>query len=124
MNAVSVIVNEGNSLTIYANSTVDGTMGTLGAVSTFGEHAGIGGKNSKCGDITINGGNITAQGGANGAGIGSSGGYDQGGDIVINGGIVTATGGDYAPGIGGRFSGGNITVNGGSVKGTELFWYS
>ncbi|WP_369283325.1 S-layer homology domain-containing protein [Oscillibacter sp. GMB15532] len=112
-----VTVNEGNSLTIYANSTDENEMGIL-ISNAANEAAGIGGSNSKCGNITINGGNISASGGGNGAGIGSSGPHDQGGDITINGGIVQARGGQYAPGIGGRYSGGTITVNGGTVTAT------
>ena len=56
--------------------------------------AGIGGGNgASCGNITISGGNIIAQGGKSGAGIGS--GTDTScGEIVISGGTVTATGGD------------------------------
>lgn len=56
--------------------------------------AGIGGGNgARCGNITISGGNIIAQGGKSGAGIGS--GTDTScGEIVISGGTVSATGGD------------------------------
>ena len=61
------------------------------------------------GDITINGGTITATGGDSGAGIGSGGNneewyYDHLGDIcgviTINGGTITANGGSGAAGIG------------------------
>ena len=86
--------------------------------------AGIGGGSSgSCGNITINGGNITATGGGYGAGIGS--GFAASfGDININGGTVTATGGEDAAGIGGgRQNGscGTITITSGvtSVTATK-----
>ena len=93
--------------------TILGT-GTLNASGYSG--AGIGGE----GNIVINGGNITATGGANGgAGIG---GASNGtcGNITISGGTVTATGGNKAAGIGSAFEGfcGNITISGGTITAT------
>lgn len=61
--------------------------------------AGIGGAWGDCGDITINGGHVTAYGALGGTGIGSGNGAC--GNISITGGTVIATGGDYAAGIGG-----------------------
>lgn len=61
--------------------------------------AGIGGGTNACGDITISGGTITAQGGMNGAGIGV-GTSCNGGDITISGGTITAQGGGGGAGIG------------------------
>ena len=102
-------VNEGSSLTIYAQSTgLD--MGKL-TVTGSSNSAGIGGGNGGSGGIiTINGGTIKATGGAGGAGIGGGNG-GSGGTITI-GGIsnVTAIGGYY----GGRGSGAGI---GGGCKG-------
>ena len=65
-----------------------------------------------CGNITITGGTITAQGSV--AGIGSVG-YGSCGDIIITGGTITAQGG-YV-GIGSEYSGycGNITISGGTI---------
>ena len=111
---------ENNSLTIYAQSTGD-NMGKLTAV----DRGGILGNGSST--ITINGGNITAIGYDDCAGIGGTctgGGGMSGGTITINGGTVTATGGEAAAGIGGGGpmgdrpggSGGTITINGGTVK--------
>ena len=61
---------------------------------------GRGYKGVNCGTITINGGTIVAYGGSEGAGIGGC--EDMtGGDIFIYGGDITAYGGDYAAGIGG-----------------------
>ena len=118
----------GHSLTIYAQSTDEETMGKLNS----GDHAedvgsptsGIGGG----GTITINGGKITASGFL-GAGIGGYG-HDQVGDggiVTINGGIVTATS-TYGAGIGGGGTnstdggdGGIITINGGTVIATSTY---
>ena len=61
---------------------------------------GRGYKGVNCGTITINGGTVVAYGGSEGAGIGGC--EDMtGGDIFIYGGDITAYGGDYAAGIGG-----------------------
>ena len=106
-------ISEGsNSLTIYAQSTDEAVMGALTAT---GESSWSG---IECGTdqvLTINGGNVTAEGG-NGAGIGG-GRSGSGGTITINGGKVTASGGSGAGSIGGgmRSSGGEITISGGSV---------
>lgn len=93
--------------------TILGT-GTLNASGYSG--AGIGGE----GNIVINGGNITATGGANGgAGIGGASNCTCG-NITISGGTVTATGGNKAAGIGSAFEGfcGNITISGGTINAT------
>ena len=62
---------------------------------------------------------MVAEGGKNGAGIGSGYYYSRCGEILISGGKVTATGGMEAAGIGcGSFFStcGNITISGGEVK--------
>ena len=77
---------------------------------------GWGQYNSRTGTIRINGGDVTAQGGYYGAGIG--GGEDRaGGLIYLNGGTVKATGGGQGAGIGGGSEGiaGTIVVNGGTI---------
>ena len=81
---------------------------------------GIGSFGSDDINITINGGNITATGGSNSAGIG---GYSthlhamHGGTITINGGTIVAKGGEEGAGIGGGEdgSGGNIFIYGGDI---------
>ena len=98
--------------------TIMGSTGELNATS--GKYAaGIeGGYQS---EINIKGGNIVAQGGQNGAGIGSGNGSQAGGNINISGGNITAQGGQYGAGIGAgknycydiNISGGNITAQGG-----------
>lgn len=110
-----IYVGEGKGLYIYAQSPDISAMGALEAVGET-DNAGIGGDDGDCGTIAIYGGNITAQGGHNAAGIGGGNG-GIGTNISINGGKVTAQGGDYAAGIGGGASGdaGNISIHGGNV---------
>ena len=83
--------------------------------------AGIGGEYlSDCGNIEIQGGNITATGGMYAAGIGS--GIRSCGTITISGGNITATGGHWAAGIGSGYdymaSCGDITISGGTITAT------
>lgn len=121
------------SLTITEQST--GSLNATGAGYDNGIDicvggAGIGGSNNESGgQITVNGGTVTAIGGAYGAGIGGGNGcvsaFDiiggDGGNITINGGTVTATGGVIGAGIGGGSEGdgtgtnGTISINGGMV---------
>ena len=121
--------NNGILLDFWGDATLTiGGTGTL--VASGGDFsAGIGGiyydYNEWSGDssgnhIVINGGNITATGGSNAPGIGSS---DSGksGNITISGGTVYATGGNYAPGIGTGFNEshcGTITFSGGTTVAT------
>lgn len=106
-----------NSLSIYAQSTDENTMGTLIAVSNLYTASGIGGENGGCGNITINGGNVTSTGNYFGAAIGG-GNNGAGGNIIINGGKVTSTGCYRGATIGGgqKGEGGNITINGGVIE--------
>jgi hypothetical protein len=106
--------------------TIQGSTGVLNVTS--GEYcAGIGGgysnTNHTCGNIRIEGGVITAQGGNSGAGIGSDCSPATCGDIIISGGTVEATGGYYAAGIGtgNGASCGSITITDGvtSVTATK-----
>lgn len=87
--------------------------------------AGIGGRGSAFGNITIEGGDVTATGGKNAAGIG--GGFSTNttscGNISISGGTVRATGGANAAGIGCGYAPfnmtyGDITISGGTVEAT------
>ena len=118
-------VSEGNSLTIYAQSTGE-SMGTLIADNLDWGVAAIGSEPDKnAGTITICGGNFTVTGGmgpsTGGAGIGS-GTNGNGGTIAIHGGVVHAFGSGGA-GIGSGFknnndiqtNGGNIQITGGTV---------
>ena len=112
-----------SKLTIYGQE--NGTGELYAYASSGSDYAGIGGNKEPygtSGEITINGGNITAVGDGIGAGIG---GGDMGGFecITINGGTVTATGGnnDGSSGIGtfeGGSTSGTITISGGTVMAT------
>lgn len=111
--------------------TIKGT-GSLNA-SSNGSGAGIGGGYGiNCGNIIIEGGTVSAQGGSCSAGIGSG---DGGGSspalcgyITINGGDITATGGVNGAGIGCGRCGecGNITIGSGisSVTATRDSTYT
>ena len=123
-------VEEGSSLTVYAQSTDSATMGKLYATSNTDFYAGIGsGPDKASGKITIYGGYVEARGGKQAAGIG--GGYGRNGSVTIYGGKVYGYGGDAkdpktsetpyggGAGIGGGYNGeGTVTVYGGSVYGT------
>ena len=96
--------------------TINGT-GSLVA-SSNGWGAGIGGGcMTTFGDIRIEGGNITATGGNNCAGIGA-GGWGSG-NITITGGHINATGNGGGAGIGGGYGNnavcGDITISGGTI---------
>ena len=113
-----ISVNEGNSLTIYAQSNVETTMGNLTATAIeFGSSAGIGADyRMNAGSVTIYGGKVSATGGRYAAGIGGArnGAY---GSVVIHGGLVEANAGEEAAGIGGGLqdSGGSVLITGGCV---------
>ena len=108
----------GTTLTIKGSGTLNATGGSDGA-------AGIGsGKSTSCGNITINGGNIEAWGGANGAGIGTGycnvSGSISCGIITITGGTVTAYGGENAAGIGAGQSRNNTKSNVNNCNGINI----
>ena len=123
-----IFVEAGSSLAIEGEGTL--IADASGAVSNEDFYAGmyragIGGG----GNIIIKGGNITAKGGFEGAGIGGdlphdgygTGGYS--GDVTISGGTVTAIG-NYAAGIGSSFreNCGVITISGGTVTAFGGAW--
>ena len=119
-----ILVTGSSSLNIYAQSEGD-TMGRL-ISNGSGYCAGIGGNcgnsdaNKDCGTVTIHGGNITAIGGDDAAGIGGGTTLGSGGTVNIHGGIVSATGTGSGAGIGGGKygSGGTVTITGGTVTAT------
>ena len=114
-----IIVAEGKTLTIKG-----GTLGTGKLIasshypSPYSYSAGIGGGDEvNCGNITISGGTIIANGGEQGAGIG--GGWRGAcGNITISGGTIKAFSGSNGAGIGGGFGGAcvNITISGGEIS--------
>ena len=90
----------------------------INTVSSGDKHAGV--EKANDGNLTIGSesgeGELTANGGHGGAGIG--GGYEgSGSDITITGGEITANGGGEAAGIGGgpRGNSSDITISGGKV---------
>ena len=94
-----------------AKGSASDTTGSLTANGGFFKGAGIGGSNEKDGQVTITGGEITANGGYKGAGIG--GGYSGNGAVTITGGDINANGGYKGAGIGGGSSGlGNVSIEG------------
>ena len=105
----------------------DGSLNASTNTNSYGNGgAGIGGGlNINCGNIIINGGNITATGGGQSPGIGGGIGVGSScGNITINGGTINATGGYGASGIGCGVGGsmisscGNITISGGTITAT------
>lgn len=101
----------------------------IGALYSREMESGMG-SNLSGGTVIIHGGNITANGGAEAAGIGSAGEIDtynsegsegrvSGGTVTIYGGELTAHGGSGAAGIGGRGIGATFTMYGGSVSATS-----
>ncbi len=131
-----ITVNSGASLTIYAQSVRQYTMGTLIAnrsgsnySSSTGDNfyrAGIGStRSTAAGKITINGGIIYAYGSYGGAGIGGGWSGSATSGIYINGGYVYAYGGCASAGIGGGLQGvgANIYITGGTVTArTNTTW--
>ncbi len=112
-----ILVPQGSSLTIWAQSTDKDVMGKLVSTGTRND-AGIGGGDGiDGGSVTINGGRIEATGGSvGGAGIGG-GRNARCGAVAISGGEVTARAGWGAAGIGGtlKATNGNISITGGTV---------
>ena len=116
-----IFVPSGSTLTIQGGTAGTGQL----TASSNGNGAGIGGGYDigDCGNIDIQGGNITATGG-HAAGIGC-GGAGKCGYISISGGTITATGGQKAAGIGSGSESdgssdecGSITISGGTITAT------
>ena len=107
--AVHLILADGAKLTATGNDD-NKTPGIQ--VSGEGNSLAVYGQSAQSGQLIANGG-------TNGAGIGGKH-RASGSNITINGGVVTATGGRFAAGIGGGMSssGSNITINGGVVTAT------
>ena len=101
-----IFVPKGSELVVKSNTNGSLNVGSNGQAAAIGGGLGI-----DCGNITLEGGIITAIGGAGSAGIGSGNGASCG-LIVIIGGKITATGGAGGAGIGCGKNGscGNIKV--------------
>ena len=109
-----IYVPEGKTLTIKGSGSLN--------VEGNARAAGIGcGYSHNCGNVVIEGGDITAVGGVGGAGIGS-GNSSVAGNITIRGGTVVAEGGKSAVGIGSGSFGecGDIVITDGVAKVTAI----
>lgn len=89
-----IFVPQGNELVVKSKSNGSLEVGSNGQAAAIGGGFGL-----DCGNITLEGGIITAIGGAGAAAIGSGSGASCGA-IIILGGKVTATGGAGGAGIG------------------------
>lgn len=133
-----IFIPEGRTLTIRGDGSLTAKpnlddlapgYGKPYAVAGAGIGGGIEGEYTKCGNIIIESGNITAIGGGMAAGIGSTTAVNQAytpscGNITIMGGNVTATGGQNAAAIGSGAGDrveshcGNIYIEGATVVAT------
>ena len=107
-------IPQGHTLTLQGSGTLNVTGDDC--ASGIGSNAVSG--STACGNITINGGTVTAHGGGYGAGIGSGYNYTCG-NITISGGTVNAHGNTNSAGIGcgaGTATCGTITISGGTVN--------
>lgn len=113
-------VCSGSSLTIYAQSAAEETMGCLIVPGAPQHSAGIGGDENK-GDVAVMicGGKLELRGGYSAAGIGG-GSYSNNITITIKNGTVSAIGGNYGAGIGGGQTDNNVvvTIENGTVTAT------
>ncbi len=110
---------KGCGIEVIGELIINGNENTSLSCSGSGHAAAIGTTSSSSagGDITINGGVITAKSGHESTGIGASN-AGKLGNITINGGQITAKGGAYSSGIGGSYVSkgtATITINGGTV---------
>ena len=116
---------EHNKTDPSGNLTIQDDNDKAGSLDAAGGRggAGIGGSMSKDGQVTITGGDITANGGKLASGIGGGAGSRSrsgqiigSGDVEITGGTITATGNSGGAGIGGGLSGdGNVRISGGTI---------
>jgi hypothetical protein len=118
-NWAGIYVPEGCTLTIQGQTLGTGKL----IASSNGYGCGIGGGwtsvGGSCGNINIEGGNVTATGGIGGAGIGG-GNVQSCGAISITGGTIISTGGKNGAGIGSGRGGSCVSINisGGTVTAT------
>ena len=116
----SIVVNTGNTFTVYAQSTDINKMGKLEVTANTFDYAAIGGgSGNDAGTVNIYGGNINASrinNSGSGAGIGGANGKG-GGTVNIYGGKVYAAA-HYGAAIGGGMSdhGSIVNISGGTVE--------
>lgn len=116
-NLSRVEVYDQSTLYIYSESLDENIMGYLNATSRESLCAAIG--NYFGNNVTINicGGNITANAGNGGAGIGTGSLYHYNSQVNIYGGNITANGGYQGAGIGsGRDTKSTVNIYGGNIK--------
>lgn len=102
-----------------STSNLEIANGKIHAVGGANSGAGIGGGANGNGEVTISGGEVTAQGGLYAAGIG--GGNGGSGKVTIKNGKVTAKAVSYAAAIGGGSRGsGDVTILDGTVNATPV----
>lgn len=102
-----------------STSNLEIANGKIHAVGGANSGAGIGGGANGNGEVTISGGEVTAQGGLYAAGIGGSNGGS--GKVTIKNGKVTAKAVSYAAAIGGGSRGsGDVTILDGTVNATPV----
>lgn len=100
-----------------STSNLEIANGKIHAVGGASSGAGIGGGGNGNGEVTISGGEVTAQGGLYAAGIG--GGNGGSGKVTIRNGKVTAKANNFAAAIGGGSRGsGDVTILDGKVTTT------
>ena len=114
-----ITVAEDGDFAIYAQSNDAATRGMLVVPNSVeGYKPGIGSdKDKSCGNISVYGGTVVAQGGMYAAGIGGGDSGSSCGALTIYGGMVTAIGGAYGAGIGTGYNSdcGDITIYDGIV---------
>lgn len=114
----SIVVNTGNTFTVYAQSTDIDKMGKLNVTANTFSYAAIGGGSDNAGIVNIYGGNITARTNSRGTGAGIGGANGKvGGTVNIYGGMVD-TAAHYGAAIGGGMSdqGATVKIYGGTVE--------
>ena len=124
--APGIFIPENKKLIIKGEGSLTASNYTTdpGNKDSYGYGAGIGGgQDVSCGNIEIQGGNITAYGGKDSAGIGGGGRYKVGsncGTITISGGTVVASSIYMGAGIGTGYGAtcGIITISEGTVTAT------
>lgn len=125
--SAGIEVENGSTVNIYGldGSTLNVTGGKYSAGIGGIEYNAASTENPACGNINIISGNITAIGGARGAGIGS-GYHSSASGISIQGGNITALGTECSAGIGTGYgtSGGAAVNNSGNPTGSGVGFYN
>ena len=92
ISSATVDVKSSNNEAIHAMATSDTTKGNINLKDATVHATGLDGLYAQGGNVTVNGGNVTAMGTSRGIFALK---MQNGGSVIINGGQVTATGTDY-----------------------------